>query len=1147
MGKKQWKVAASYYLFLKLLRGMKVTLLLLLAFVVQVNAKVYSQQKVSLEYENVALSKVMKALERQTDLYFFYNDRALDTKQLVTVSVQGEELETVLQRLFGDAYTWEIVNNMIVLKPSDAPAAPQQQEVEERKVAGVVTDESGQPLPGVAVVLKGTTMGTSTDIDGKYTLTLPEGNYTLVFSMLGMSVREELVGDRTEINVVMHEEATEIDEVVVTGIFKKARESYTGAVSTITEEELKVHRGQNLLQTLKNIDASLNFRVNNLAGSNPNALPEINIRGNSSLPMNVEEFNQIRGNSSLPMGVEEFNQSASNAVNTPLIIMDGFEISLEKLMDYNDEEIESINILKDAAATAIYGSRGSNGVIVIITKQPEPGKLRVNAEVGIDMEVPDLTSYDLLNAREKLELENSLGLYDNDDPSLDRTYQEVYKRRLRNVLSGATTDWIDKPIRTGVGSHYNLRLEGGSDQFRWSATANYKNVAGAMKGSFRRTFNGSITLMYTIKNLTFKNYASYGIQRGEESNYGSFSDYVAQQPYNSPYDENGNLLERLENFYGSSRGNGEANPLYDAMLNVIDKSGYEELTDNFSIEWNIIDGLTLRGQFGITTTNNHSDYFLPKEHSYFTTGTNADIYDTEDGFFRRGRYTYGSGTSNSYSGNLTLSYSQLFAEKHQLYVGLDYSVAGDNSTTYSFVFEGFPNEDMDFIGNAGGYEEEGMPTGTKTKTRRLGFTGNINYTYDGRYYLDLSGRVDGSSTFGSNKKYAPFWSVGIGWNLHQENFLKGNNWLNTLRLKTSYGQTGSQTGSGSGASTVYAYQSGNRYMNWMGSTLQEWGNPNLTWQTTNEFNVGTEVGLLNGRIKAEFDFYLKKTSNLLSSMDIPRSTGLSSYIANVGEVKNRGWEASLNAYLVRDTEREFNVILSGQLVYDKNWISKLSEAIQEQNEAILADEDYEVANLFYEGRPQNSIYTVRSLGIDPSTGEEIYLDKDGNITDEWKAGDKVFVGQSDPRYRGNLNAMVMWKGLTFNMGFYYYWGGKTYNQTLVDRVEVTYNDLTTSNVDRRVYEDRWMEPGDHTFFKGFSEEETKATSRFVMKDNVLEMSSVSLQYRWDTDWVRKYLGAQSVTFGLNMNDLFHWGTIKQERGIDYPFARNIQASIRFLF
>ena len=531
MGKKQWKVAASYYLFLKLLRGMKVTLLLLLAFVVQVNAKVYSQQKVSLEYENVALSKVMKALERQTDLYFFYNDRALDTKQLVTVSVQGEELETVLQRLFGDAYTWEIVNNMIVLKPSDAPAAPQQQEVEERKVAGVVTDESGQPLPGVAVVLKGTTMGTSTDIDGKYTLTLPEGNYTLVFSMLGMSVREELVGDRTEINVVMREEATEIDEVVVTGIFKKARESYTGAVSTITEEELKVHRGQNLLQTLKNIDASLNFRVNNLAGSNPNALPEINIRGNSSLPMSVEEF----------------NQSASNAVNTPLIIMDGFEISLEKLMDYNDEEIESINILKDAAATAIYGSRGSNGVIVVTTKQPEPGKLRVNAEVGIDLEVPDLTSYDLLNAAEKLQLEWDLGLYMNDAaPSNDVWFKEAYSKRVREIAAGTDTDWLSKPLRTGVGSHYNLRMEGGSEEFRWSASASYKDIKGTMKDSYRHNFNASLTLMYKVKNFTFKNQASYAVTKSQESKYGTFSDYVQQQPYNAPYDEDGNIVGTRE-------------------------------------------------------------------------------------------------------------------------------------------------------------------------------------------------------------------------------------------------------------------------------------------------------------------------------------------------------------------------------------------------------------------------------------------------------------------------------------------------------------------------------------------------------------------------------------------------------------------------
>ena len=551
MRKKQSKVAASYYLFLKLLRSMKIILFLLLAFVIQVNAKAYSQQRVSLEYENVELSKVMKSLERQTNLYFFFNDKALDTKQRVSVSVENEDLESVLQRLFGDVYDWEIVNNMIVLKPNvNQDSGTQQQQLKERKVNGIVKDRRGEPLPGVAVVLKGTTVGTATDIDGKYTLTLPEGNYTLVFSMLGMKVREELVGDRTEIDVVMEEDAAEMDEVVVTGIFKKARESYTGAVSTITREELQVHRGQNLLQTLKNVDVSLNFRANNAVGSNPNARPQINIRGNSSLP-----------------NLDALNEEASNTVNEPLVIMDGFEISLDRLMDYNDEEIESINILKDAAATAIYGSRGSNGVIVITTREPEPGKLRINAEVGIDLEVPDLTSYDLLNAKEKLELEYSLGLYNNtSNPEYDVAYKDLYNQRYRNVQAGATTDWIDKPIRTGVGSHYNLRLEGGSDQFRWSATANYKNVAGAMKNSYRRTFNGGITLMYTIKDLTFKNYLSYGIQRGEESNYGSFGDYVIQQPWQSPYDENGNVLEFFESFYGWTAGTGERNPLYDATL-----------------------------------------------------------------------------------------------------------------------------------------------------------------------------------------------------------------------------------------------------------------------------------------------------------------------------------------------------------------------------------------------------------------------------------------------------------------------------------------------------------------------------------------------------------------------------------------------------
>ena len=454
---------------------------------------------------------------------------------------------------------------------------------------------------------------------------------------------------------------------------------------------------------------------------------------------------------------------------------------------------------------------------------------------------------------------------------------------------------------------------------------------------------------------------------------------------------------------------------------------------------------------------------------------------------------------------------------------------------------------MTSIGNARQYAENGIPSESSAKKRMFGLTANVNYTYDSRYYIDLSCRVDGSSTFGTKKKYAPFWSAGIGWNLHNEQFLAGNQVLNILRLKTSYGSTGSQEGSGSGAATLYKYQNNNKYLNWVEAVLTEWGNPRLTWQTTKEFNVGTEFGLWQGRIKGEFNFYAKTTSNLMSYMNIPLSMGFSSYMANVGEVKNRGWEASLSAYIIRDQKKEFNWIINGQLVYNKNWISKLSEAIRSQNEIMLTNDDYDVANLFYEGRPQNSIYAVRSLGIDPSTGKEIYLDKDGNITDVWKAGDKVFLGSSEPLYRGIFGTMLMWKGFTLNVSFGCYWGGKTYNQTLLDRVEVPINNLRSSNADRRVLTNRWLKPGDNTFFKGFTNETTRATSRFVMDDNVLELQSVSLQYRWDNDWIRNKTGVQSITLGMNISDLFHWGSIKMERGTGYPYARNIQGNIKFLF
>ena len=1083
------------------------------------------EKKITAEFKDTPLSNVLKQLEKLSTykILFTYDDVQ---SYKVTVSLKDATITEALQKVLdGKPFVFSDVANG---KYISVVYQPKKKSDTTKENKGKVVDSKGETVIGATVRVVNATIGTATDIDGNFTLRVPEDVTTLEVGFVGMKTQLVSIKDKTEVRVVMEEDNTVLEDVVVTGIFKKAKESYTGAVSSISSEQLKMYKGQNVLQTLKNIDASLNFMVNNAMGSNPNNVPQINIRGNSSLPMSVQEY----------------NESIKNDVNSPLIIMDGFEITLEKLMDYNDDEIESINILKDAAATAIYGSRGSNGVIVVVTRQPEAGKLRVNAEIGMDIEAPDLSSYDLLNAAEKLQLEKMAGLYDTDFPGNDVKYSERYNKRLKAVLSGVDTDWLSKPLHTGVGTHYNLRLEGGSEQFRWSGALAYKNVVGAMKGSSRRNFNGSIVLMYMMDKLTFKNYTSYGMNRGRESRYGEFSTYAQQQPYDAPYDENGNLVRYFDGFQYNNLD--KQNPLYDASLNSFDKSGYQSLTNNFSIEWDIIEGLKLRGQLGISSTDNSSDYFLPAEHSYFTTGDQKAEYATDEGFFRRGLYRYGTGREYSYSGNVTVTYNKTFAEKHLLSVGVDWSLAETQSRSYSFELEGFSSEDMSFLGNARQYMKDGIPSGTKTSTRRFGLTGNVNYIYDGRYYVDLAYRVDGSSTFGSDKKYAPFWSTGIGWNLHNEQFLQGHPVLTTLRLKASYGETGSQQGSSTGASTTYKYSTDNKYMNWNGTILQGWGNPKLTWQKTDEFNVGMEFGLWTGRVKGEINVYTKKTANLLSNMDLPLSMGFSSYIANVGEVENKGWEASFSGYAIRDSERRMNLMFSGQLVYNKNKITKLSDAIKAQNELYL-QEDVDVSNLFYEGRPQNAIYAVRSLGIDPSTGNEIFLDKNGKITDTWKPSDKVYLGSKDQKYRGNGSIMFMWKGLTVNVACSYYWGGKVYNETLLNKVEVTKNTLSTQNVDARVLKSRWFQAGDVTFFKQLSNTQTRATSRFVMDDNVFEISSIGVQYRWDTPWIQKYTRATSITFGVNMSDILHLSSIKMERGTSYPYARNIQGYIKFLF
>lgn len=480
---------------------MRRTLILMLLFVATFMAQTASAQvadqsvKLTMSFNNEPLSQVFLRLESSSPYKFLYTYDDVDS-YTVTGKMRNAPFFDILKFVLKDTpLEYSVQGKFINITLKDGakrPASTGARPEGYKTIGGYVFDEHNEPVIGAQVRVVGTKLIAVTDINGAFTFDyLVPANSQIQVSYVGMQTTTVPV--KKDMVIRMKSDTKALGEVVVTGIFRKAKESYTGSVSEIGKEKLDMYKGSNLLQTLKNIDASINFPINNVAGSNPNVLPNINIRGTSSLPMSVEEF----------------NTNAAQTVNTPLIIMDGFEISLQKLMDYNDDQIESINILKDASATAIYGSRGANGVIVIISKRPKEGKLRVQVKAGLSLELPDLNSYHMLNAKDKLELERLVGLYTNKyNPSTQLSDDISYYEKYKPVAEGTNTDWLAKPLRNGVGQRYNIQLDGGANEFRWGASVGYNDIAGAMKGSGRKNITGDLTLMYSMKNLIFRNYAT---------------------------------------------------------------------------------------------------------------------------------------------------------------------------------------------------------------------------------------------------------------------------------------------------------------------------------------------------------------------------------------------------------------------------------------------------------------------------------------------------------------------------------------------------------------------------------------------------------------------------------------------------------------
>lgn len=1110
------------------LRTVKLTFLLCCIGGFQVSAISYAQTgTVSIRVKEASVMSVLQMIEAQSEYTFVYNNEQMNLLKPVSLDVKNEKITSILDECLKDTeLSYELVDRVIVINQrNNAPQATV-------TIQGVVKDKTGSLLPGVSVFIKGTNVGVATDTDGKFKMDVPAmENIVLVFSFVGMEKQEVKYTGQKMLNIVLKEDAKEMEEVVVNGYFTKNKSSFTGSAVMVTKDELSKVSSNNLISALQVFDPSFRLQENVEMGSNPNNLPDFRIRGNSGF------------------GAEGLSESnLKNDPNLPTFILDGYEVDVEKIFDLNIDRIESVTILKDASATAIYGSRAANGVVVVTTKSPAPGELKVSYNMTLTLTAPDLSDYNLLDAAGKLEAESLSGYYKSDDLYTQRLLDKDYAYRLSNVKRGVDTYWLSQPLETAVGHKHSLYIEGGDKSVRYGIDVNYQANPGVMKKSKRDRLGIGFLLSYNLKNkLLFRNKLSVDKVKSKESPYGSFSQFAKANPYFPTHDENGNLMKEYPQYISASYRH--LNPLYEARLNHKDETEYLEMTNNFDLDWFISEHFRVKARVSYSERNDKKQKFIdPGSNRY-----EAYEYQEGEGILKKGEaYNFDEKSSNL-DANVVLTYTQQFG-KHYLNGALGGNMIQKKYSNESYSVIGFPTGNMDYVSFGKEFKGE-APDGEEGVSRLVGMFLNLNYTFNNKYLLDLSGRLDGSSQFGSDKRYAPFWSAGIGWNIHNEKFFEGaRNVVNHLKISANAGQTGKASFSAYEAQNVFEYYKGQWYAGGLGASVKALGNPDLEWEKTNSYDFNFEVQFLNGLISANANYYIKQTKDLLADISLPLSNGFETYRDNMGQLDNRGIELSLRGFILR--RDDVVVSLFGSLARNRNEIKKISNSLKAQNEAIDKEQDeyeppryerFETAKprvQFKEGESTTTIYAVRSLGINPSNGREVYLDRNGNITYQWSAADKVACGDTEPKFSGAFGANGDYKGFNINLSFLYQFGGQIYNQTLIDRVE---DAQIIYNVDRRVLEERWQKPGDHTFFKDIkSKTRTELTSRMVQDENVLQLKSLSVSYTFPRALSQKW-HMERLKVMFQMEDVFRISNVKRERGLDYPFARafNIGLQVQF--
>ena len=900
------------------------------------------------------------------------------------------------------------------------------------QVKGLVVDESNEPIPGVSVRVKGNAaIGAVTGVNGTFSIEVPSSAQVLIFKYLGTIDQE--VDISPDMKVILKASTALLDEVVVVAYGTSKKASLTGAITSIGSENISKVPLASFDQILQGQAAGVQVMA---SSGRPGAGANVVIRGSGSI----------------------------NAGSSPLYVIDNVAVSAADFSSLNPNDIENMTVLKDASATTIYGSRAANGVILITTKRGTKGKtvFSAKAQYGITTKTHD--RFEMMDAYEKLTYERQLGV----GKGAGMTDEQI-------AAYPVNTNWVDEVFRTGYTQIYEISMNGGSDNTRFYVSGQYYKQDGIVPGSYFERITGRVNLEHDVnKALKFGVTASGGVSkegivRSDRNNLNPFNYVYSANPHLKPYNDDGsyategfpnnlNVFEQISN-----------NPRYDNKIKGVGAAYLEwKFLDNFKF-------LTLGGL----------DYNQIVGYQYnYPNSRLSQLLGSPYGY-RNDSHTH----RTTLSWTNVLNYEKTFNDIHAVKATVGTEAMKSHYQTFSAVASGFATNRVDAMSTGSTAEK---PSGNMNDNALLSYFAAANYIYDQKYILDLVIRRDGSSRFGTDTKYGTFWAIGPGWNISEEHFLEDIEFIEQLKIRGSIGQTGNHNIGDYASQGVYAYGS---YNNLSTSYPSRLPNAILTWEKSAQMSIGVDASLFDQRLRVSFDYYKRNNTDLLLSRPLSSTSGFSSRMENIGELKNQGVELSIDGDIIRTNDFKLN--LHANASHNVNKIVKL----------VNPDDEIQSGwnNILKEGLAKNTYKMVRWAGVNPANGDALYYDKDGNITPIFNDDDAVALkGKTpEPKYYGSFGLKANYKGIDLLADFYYTYGNYVYNHISYFTLSDGYQAAST-NLDVRLLRDQWRKPGDVTNVPRQSASNSGYMSTRYLEDaSYLRLRNITLAYTLPSKLVSK--------------------------------------------